>query len=123
MVEVESFVELGSRKDKFESSKPKEMGNGGGDHEKEGQVKNGNNDNGKNDGNGKPHNGKWNPTTNRKGQRNVSFMATAYSEELSKKSTLYVVEVDDELEKALMRLGSILITIEAKRVRKNEKKS
>ncbi|KAG8486086.1 hypothetical protein CXB51_019426 [Gossypium anomalum] len=32
-VELESFVELGSRKNKFKSSKPKEMSNGGEDHE------------------------------------------------------------------------------------------
>ncbi|KAH1057061.1 hypothetical protein J1N35_035126 [Gossypium stocksii] len=35
MAEIESFVELDSRKDKFESSKHKEMGNGGGNHEEE----------------------------------------------------------------------------------------
>lgn len=44
------------RKNKFESSKPKETGNSGGDHEEDG---NRNNDNGKNGGNEKPSNGKW----------------------------------------------------------------
>ncbi|MBA0798973.1 hypothetical protein Gohar_009516, partial [Gossypium harknessii] len=44
MVKAESFVELGSRKDKFEYSKPKEMSNGRGDH-KEGQDRNGNDKN------------------------------------------------------------------------------
>ncbi|KAH1046631.1 hypothetical protein J1N35_037415 [Gossypium stocksii] len=57
MVEAESFVEFGSRKDKFESSKLKEMSNGGGGH---GEDVNGNCGNVKNGGNEKPHNGKWN---------------------------------------------------------------
>ncbi|MBA0777543.1 hypothetical protein Gotri_005554 [Gossypium trilobum] len=35
MAKVEPFVELDSRKDKFESSKLKEMENGGGNHEEE----------------------------------------------------------------------------------------
>lgn len=45
MVEAQSFVELGSKKDKFKSSKPKEKGNGGEDHEEE-QITNGNSGNG-----------------------------------------------------------------------------
>ncbi|MBA0715340.1 hypothetical protein Golax_014243 [Gossypium laxum] len=48
ITEVESFVELGPRKDKFETSKPKETGNGGGDHEEE-RDKNDNGDNGEDD--------------------------------------------------------------------------
>ncbi|MBA0754331.1 hypothetical protein Gogos_021098 [Gossypium gossypioides] len=56
MAKVKSFVELGLRKDKFEFSKPKEMGNGRRDHEKEQDI-NENSHNCKNGGNGKPPNG------------------------------------------------------------------
>lgn len=57
ITDAESFVELGPRKDKFETSKPKETDNGGGDHKEE-RDKNDNGDNGKNGGNGnwKPKN-------------------------------------------------------------------
>ncbi|MBA0610759.1 hypothetical protein Godav_011554 [Gossypium davidsonii] len=78
MAKPESFIELGSRKDKFESSKPKETGNGRRDHDEE-QDKNGNGDNSKNNG-------------------------------------------DDEPTKAPMKLGSILSSVEAKRVKENAKK-
>ncbi|MBA0826428.1 hypothetical protein Goarm_011279, partial [Gossypium armourianum] len=43
MVEVESFVKLGSRKGKFESSKPKETSNGREDHEEEHDEEDNNN--------------------------------------------------------------------------------
>ncbi|MBA0735596.1 hypothetical protein Gogos_019431 [Gossypium gossypioides] len=35
MADAEFFVELGPKKDKFESSRPKDTCNGGGDHEKD----------------------------------------------------------------------------------------
>ncbi|MBA0864911.1 hypothetical protein Goshw_007196 [Gossypium schwendimanii] len=59
-----SFIELDPRKDKFESSKPKETCNGGRDHEED---RNGNGGNGKNSGNGKSHNGKWKSNNKPKG--------------------------------------------------------
>ncbi|KAH1083336.1 hypothetical protein J1N35_023097 [Gossypium stocksii] len=52
MIVSESLIELVLRKDKFELSKPKEKGNGGGDEE--GQIGNSND----NSGNGKPYNRK-----------------------------------------------------------------
>ncbi|MBA0816662.1 hypothetical protein Gohar_001299 [Gossypium harknessii] len=82
MVETESFVELGPKKDKFETHKPKETDNDGVEYEDDGQVKNGNSGNGKNGGNRKPYNVK-----------------------------------DDEPNKAMMRLGLIVRSIEGKRVR------
>ncbi|KAH1039859.1 hypothetical protein J1N35_041602 [Gossypium stocksii] len=51
LAELKSFVELGLRKDKFETSKPKKTGNGRGGHKEE-QDKNGNAGNGKNGDNG-----------------------------------------------------------------------
>ncbi|MBA0680042.1 hypothetical protein Goari_011769, partial [Gossypium aridum] len=44
MAEVKTFFELGPKKDKFKSSKPKETGNGGGDYEED-ENGNGGNDN------------------------------------------------------------------------------
>ncbi|MBA0576634.1 hypothetical protein Golob_024801 [Gossypium lobatum] len=44
MAEVKTFFELGLKKDKFKSSKPKETGNGGGDYEED-KNGNGGNDN------------------------------------------------------------------------------
>ncbi|MBA0650166.1 hypothetical protein Goklo_017622, partial [Gossypium klotzschianum] len=64
MAEVESFVELGLRKYKFDSSKTKKMSNDGGDHEGD---RNGNGGNGKNGGNEKPPNRKWKPNNRLKG--------------------------------------------------------
>ncbi|MBA0583861.1 hypothetical protein Gorai_014702, partial [Gossypium raimondii] len=43
MVEVESFVKLGSTNDKFESSKPKKTSNGREDHEEEHDEEDNNN--------------------------------------------------------------------------------
>ncbi|MBA0692964.1 hypothetical protein Goari_010484 [Gossypium aridum] len=57
LAEVKSFVKLGLRKNKFETTKPKETGNGRGDHEEE-QEKNDNAGNGKNGSNGRTPNGK-----------------------------------------------------------------
>ncbi|KAK5803447.1 hypothetical protein PVK06_031092 [Gossypium arboreum] len=59
-IEAEFFVELDLKKDKFESSKPKETSNGGGGHWKE-RDKNDNDGNGKSNGYEKPCNGKLKP--------------------------------------------------------------
>ncbi|MBA0763364.1 hypothetical protein Gotri_012810 [Gossypium trilobum] len=61
--EVKTFFELGPKKDKFKSSKPKETGNGGRDYEED---ENGNGGNG-NACNGKPPNWKRKSTNRPKG--------------------------------------------------------
>ncbi|KAH1130364.1 hypothetical protein J1N35_001742 [Gossypium stocksii] len=66
MAEAKSFVKLSLRKHKFESSKPKETGNGEGD-QKGKEDEEGNNDNSKNGGNRKPHNKKWKPNNKMNG--------------------------------------------------------
>ncbi|MBA0753533.1 hypothetical protein Gogos_020031 [Gossypium gossypioides] len=60
------FLELGPRKGKFESSKPKETGNDRGTHKKE-QDKNDFDGNGKNGSNGKLYNGKRKPNNHSRG--------------------------------------------------------
>ncbi|KAH1031226.1 hypothetical protein J1N35_043400 [Gossypium stocksii] len=96
MVEMKSFVELGPRKDKFESFKLKETANDGGNRGKNG---NDNDGNGKNDGNGRPHN-----------------------RDCPKKSAFSTIKGDDEPDRVSMRLNSIGPSIGAKRVRESKKK-
>ncbi|KAK5774593.1 hypothetical protein PVK06_042449 [Gossypium arboreum] len=60
----ESFIELGPRKDKFESSKSKETSNCRGNHKEDGNENGGNSKNGSNE---KPPNGKWKPINRLKG--------------------------------------------------------
>ncbi|KAH1047515.1 hypothetical protein J1N35_038299 [Gossypium stocksii] len=68
-IEVESFVKLGYRKDKFDSSKPKEMRNGGGNHDEE-HDKNNNDGNAMNGGNIKPQNEKRKPNDHLRSKKN-----------------------------------------------------
>ncbi|MBA0871681.1 hypothetical protein Goshw_028910 [Gossypium schwendimanii] len=56
-IEVKSFVKLGCKKDKFDSSKSKKMSNGGGNHEEQ-HDKNNNDGSAMNGVNMKPHNEK-----------------------------------------------------------------
>lgn len=69
MSKAKSFVELGSRNDKFESSKPKETYNDGGNHKEE-QDKNDIGGNGKNGGTEKPQNRKRKPNNYSRGKEN-----------------------------------------------------
>ncbi|MBA0577478.1 hypothetical protein Golob_024962 [Gossypium lobatum] len=93
--------------------------NGGGDHEEEGQVKNCNGGNGKNGDNGKPHNGKWKANNKMKGLVKYFLCDGLHiMRDCPKKSALFV-EVNDEPDKETMRLGSIMHSLEAKRVREN----
>lgn len=121
MAQSESFVKLGQRKDKFKFSKPKEMRKGQRDHGEE-QDKNYNGDNSKNSGNGKPHNGHCNNKL--KGRVKCFFCDSPHivRDCLKKKFMLSTIKGDDEPDKALLKLGSILSSVKAKRVRENEKK-
>ncbi|MBA0647839.1 hypothetical protein Goklo_015652, partial [Gossypium klotzschianum] len=120
VAEAESFIELGLKKDKFEFSKPKETGNGRGDHEEDGNK---NNRNGKNDGNERLHNGKVKPNNRSNGPIKCFLCDGPYMvRDYPKKSMFSAIGGDDELDKAFMRLGSIVCFIEAKRVKENEKK-
>ncbi|MFQ6621843.1 hypothetical protein Gotur_002517 [Gossypium turneri] len=120
MTEVESFIELGLKKDKFKSSKPKEIDNGGRNHEEDGNENGGNV---KNCGNGKPPNGKWKPNNKIKGPVkcflcNGSHMVRDYP----KKYMFYAIKKDDVLDNVTLRLGSVVYSVEANRVKENEKK-
>ncbi|KAH1107311.1 hypothetical protein J1N35_011079 [Gossypium stocksii] len=88
MVEVKSFVELSSRKEKFEPSKPKEMSNGREDHEEEHDEEDNNN----------------NSTNNVR--------------DCPKKFVFSTIDLDDEVDRASMRLGLIVRSVEAKSVLK-----
>ncbi|MBA0836682.1 hypothetical protein Goarm_008877, partial [Gossypium armourianum] len=69
IIKVKFFVKLGSRKDKFESSRPKEANNGKG-HREEEHDKNGHGGNGTNGGNRKLQYGKRKPNNNPIGKEN-----------------------------------------------------
>ncbi|KAH1106016.1 hypothetical protein J1N35_009784, partial [Gossypium stocksii] len=102
-------------------TKPKETGNSRGDHEEDEQVKDGNC---KNSGNEKPPNEKWKPNNKLKGPVKCFICDGLHIvRDCPKKFTLSVVKGNDELGKAIMRLGSIMHSIKAKEVRENEKKS
>ncbi|MBA0876482.1 hypothetical protein Goshw_014653, partial [Gossypium schwendimanii] len=116
MVETESFFEIGPRKDKFEIFKPKKMSNGRGDPEEEREVKNGNGDNDKNDSNGRSHNGKWKPNNIMGTVKCFLFNGSHMVRDCSRKFVLSVINEDDELNKATMRLGLIVHSIEFNRV-------
>ncbi|MBA0863517.1 hypothetical protein Goshw_022409 [Gossypium schwendimanii] len=104
---VKSFIELGLRGDKFESSEPKEMNNGRGDHEENGD---GNGGNGKNGGNGRPHNGREKPNNKPKGPVKCSFCDGSYMvKNYPKKIVFYAIKGDDESNRALLRIGSIVV--------------
>ncbi|KAG8474172.1 hypothetical protein CXB51_034125 [Gossypium anomalum] len=114
VVKAESFIEFGLRKDKFESSKPKEKSNCGGNHEEDGNENGGNS---KNDSNGKPPNGKWKPINRLKGLVKCFFCDGLHMvKDCLKKSALFAIEGDDESDRASMRLGLIVCFVEAKRV-------
>ncbi|MBA0741645.1 hypothetical protein Gogos_014780 [Gossypium gossypioides] len=117
ITEAESFVELGPRKDKFETSNPKETGNGEGDHEEE-RDKNDNGDNGKNGGNRK-----WKPKNKPKNPMkyflcNGPHMVRYYS----KRSVFSAIEGENDPDKEIMRLGSIMSGVEVKKVKESGKK-
>ncbi|MBA0689018.1 hypothetical protein Goari_006769, partial [Gossypium aridum] len=103
---VKSFIKLGLRGDKFESFEPKEMNNGRGDHEENGD---GNGGNGKNGGNGRPHNGKEMPNNRPKGPVKCFICDGSYMvKNYPKKFVFYAIERDDESNRALLRIGSIV---------------
>ncbi|MBA0706020.1 hypothetical protein Golax_018162 [Gossypium laxum] len=112
MAKVKSFIELGLRKDKFESFKPKEMGN---DEEKKKEDENGNGDNGKYGDNKRPPNRKWRPNNRPKGLLKCFLCDNLYMvSDYSKKFVFSAIERDDELDKASIRLGSIVRFVKAK---------
>ncbi|KAK5824855.1 hypothetical protein PVK06_019640 [Gossypium arboreum] len=113
IVEVESFIELGLKKDKFKSSKPKETSDGGGEHEEDGNG---------NGGNRKPPNGKWKP--NNRSKRLVKYVicdGSYMARDYPKKPVVSTIEGDDKLDRPSMRFGLIMCSIEAKKVKENEK--
>ncbi|KAH1057632.1 hypothetical protein J1N35_035697 [Gossypium stocksii] len=63
MMVAESLVELVSRKDNFETSKPNRKGNGGYHEEDEEGHRNYGNGSSSDGGNGKPRNEKWRPNS------------------------------------------------------------
>ncbi|KAH1046913.1 hypothetical protein J1N35_037697 [Gossypium stocksii] len=90
MVEAESFVELSSRKVKFDFSKPKKTGNDG---------------NGKNGGNEKSHNGKWKPKNKLNGPMKCLICNGPHIiRDYPKKSIIFVIEGDGQPDKASIRL-------------------
>lgn len=102
MVEAKYFIELDPRKDKFESSKPKEKGNADGDG-------NDNIGNGKNVGNERPHNEKWKPN-NRQKRPMKYFLCDGLHmvRDCPKKFLFFAIKRDDEPDRASMRLGLIV---------------
>ncbi|KAK5803670.1 hypothetical protein PVK06_031319 [Gossypium arboreum] len=96
-----TMIKLVPSKDKFESSKLKEKGNGG---EDEGQVEYSDD----NCGNEKPQNGKRKPNNRKENKSEIlCFLYNCSHMEMRKKS---------------MKLGLIVSGVEAKRVKGNEKK-
>ncbi|KAK5840380.1 hypothetical protein PVK06_009279 [Gossypium arboreum] len=69
ITEADSFVEVGTRKDKFEFSKPKETSNSRGGYKEE-HDRNVNSGNSKNGGKGKPPNGKRKPNNHPRNKEN-----------------------------------------------------
>ncbi|KAH1047806.1 hypothetical protein J1N35_038590 [Gossypium stocksii] len=105
MTEVGSFIEFGLRKYKFESSKPKEMGNGGGNHEEDG------NGNGENGGNGKPLNRKWKPN-NRTKMPMKFFLCDGSHMNCPERSNISVISKENEVESVegeALKFGSMIL--------------
>ncbi|KAH1056553.1 hypothetical protein J1N35_034618 [Gossypium stocksii] len=125
MVKVEAFSEFGGKKlDILKYSKPKlkPKGNGGGNHE-ERKDEEGNNDKGKNGGNVKPCNEKWKPNNKLKGPIKCFLCDSPLRvRDCPKKFVFFAIKLDDEPDRASMKLGLIVCPIKAKRVRENEKK-
>ncbi|MBA0694791.1 hypothetical protein Goari_005063 [Gossypium aridum] len=116
MIVVKSLIKLVLRKDNFESSKPKDKGNGEGDEE--GKIEN-SNDNG---GKVKPHNGKQKP--NNKSKKSVKFFLYGnlhMVRHCRKQPVFFYIKMDDELDKTSMSLGSLSFA-KVNRVRENKKK-
>ncbi|MBA0646067.1 hypothetical protein Goklo_014061, partial [Gossypium klotzschianum] len=113
---VKTFFELGSKKDKFKSSKPKETGNGGGDYEKD---ENGNGGNG-NGCNGKPPNWKRKSTNRPKGPVKCFLCDDLHMmRDCQMKYMFSTTEGDDEPTRASTK-SMILNPIQAKRDRKQK---